>query len=195
MYVYEYIYTPLEDFNPDQQEERSSIGSPCCSCLHKTHTSMQVQAGHYFPSVLICCLGAHVCAWLSRVMNSALLLAEPGHREPQKFHSFGVSEHSNHCAAGAAVCRSPLGTSCHLTTRFPTQLMLLRIALAPLSAGQMGHILEEDIATVISGRLLRAGSLWTLTTRSELRSSRSSGTSSSLEYGISCFVNENKTNS
>lgn len=84
-------YTSLADSNPVQQEERSSTGQPTL-VMFAQDLSIHVGAGGSLLS--ICCLCTHRWARLPLTVNSALLLAEPGHRELQKSRSFGVNEYS-----------------------------------------------------------------------------------------------------
>lgn len=119
MCVYMHIHTPLADFNPEQQQETSSTGLPTLS-MFAQDLYIHVGAGRSLLSTCADLLSVHTQLCMSKIMNRTLLLAEPGHREPQQTHSFGFGEYSSHCATGAAVCRSPqqpLGISCQEIAR------------------------------------------------------------------------------
>lgn len=148
-----YVYTPLVDFNPEQIEKRGTwSGHPCCSCLCKNYIFMCDADEVLFSICADLCGCLCMCMCVSN-MHSALLLAEPGHRETQQPPRLGVSRWSNLCVTSAIFCLTPecpLWISWHMATKMTTQLILLRITVTPLTAGQISHILKEHIPIVIS---------------------------------------------
>lgn len=168
---------PLADFSPDQLEERTRTGQ---SMLFMVTQDLYIYVGagepvsiyaDYFLSVLTGvagCVCAHTCVCLSGICTQPcyrMNLGMGSHRSPAAMGR--VDRAARAIFRWTAEC--PLWISWHMTTKITTQLILLRTALAPVTAGQMGHILKEYIAIAISHRLLSGDSLSSLTTRSEFR--------------------------
>lgn len=138
-----------------------------CGCLWVTIFCL------CWPGWLAVCVHmcVHVCACLSGICTQPcywLDLATGSHSSPT---AMGLVDGATVVLVelSSAELQCPLWISWHLTTKMTNQLILLRITLAPLTAGQMGPILKEHIAIVISHRLLSGDSLWSLTTRSEFK--------------------------